>query len=94
MYKSLWYDSTQKEIMINTRNPDGSLRSIDDMGDVYSTFCKFKRNSSSLHNWGGHHGDHECMKCRNWVPGYTLHTELPQRGCNHSHALVRIQNET
>lgn len=31
-----------------------------------------------VHDWGGTNGDHQCVKCNAWIPGYTTHKELPK----------------
>jgi len=83
MYRSIWWDGS--EYQISTRNPDGSTRCIDQMIVAWRKFCAFRRNSSPLHRWSGTRGDHSCLNCGAWVPGYR---NPPIRGCCNSQSLV------
>ena len=90
MYQSIWYDRERKEMMISTRNADGSLRDIDDMNQVYQEWVEFRRKSSALHDWRGNAiSGLTCTKCNSWCN--TWHTP-PERGCNDSRSLLLLEN--
>lgn len=91
MYRSVWWDAKKKDHFISTRNPDGSVRDIDEMNTAWKTFCTFQFNSSELHDWSnGYNGDHGCRKCGAWASGHNNPVSLPTRGCNRSHSLIMI----
>lgn len=93
-YRSVWYDVKKRETFINTRTPNGGQRTIDEMLKVYRTYLKFRSDSSPLHEWSGWNGDHECVKCGAWTPGYTRAEDLPKRGCNMSKTLVLVNRRS
>lgn len=89
-YKSVWYDSEERCTMIATRERDGTPRDIDDLNRVYRAYCKFRRDSSALHDWKGTATSGlTCTKCNSWCN--TWHN-APERGCNNSRSLTLLEN--
>lgn len=81
-YRNIWWDPELEDYLMNTKNPDGTVRDLDWMCAEFKRFFQFKTDSSELHNWeGSAHAGLTCTKCGSWVN--TWHT-APTRGCTPS----------
>ena len=78
-YRSVWWENDISDWCVNTRNRDGSPRTIDDMLMMLRLQHTWRYNTSELHNWRGTASSGlTCVKCGSWCNNWHI---PPKRGC-------------